>query len=288
MDEYLLIDLADYRHSGEGANGESLDCLSDPLVMVKMYNTGYPQETIFEELEVARKVYDLGIPSPQPGELVTDGERLGIRFRRIVGKRSFSRMLADEPERTEEYSREFARLCRDLHKVKAPKGMFPDARAQFVHMLETIKSFSEAEKQKVADFINAVPDTDTVLHGDMHIGNVITTLPKGAPLDTPHESYFIDLGYFSHGCPWLDLGMMRMICISSDDEFRYESMHVHGDQTALVWKYFVDEYFGGTMSLEAADELIKPYQAVKSLLVAYNMQGFLPPEYERLLREQLL
>ena len=91
------IDLKKYIRTGEGANGESYDSVEDPEVMVKIYNADYPTDTIFSELEVAKKVYSLGVPSPQPGEIITDGERIGIRFKKIIGKRSYSRAIADEP-----------------------------------------------------------------------------------------------------------------------------------------------------------------------------------------------
>ena len=289
------IDLNDYRKSGEGANGSSYDCISDPLEMVKLYNTDYPKDTIYQELDVARKVFSLGVPSPEPGELVTDGERLGIRFRRIVGKRSYSRMLSDEPERVEELSREFARYCKLVHSTECPEGVFPDAKPQFLHLLETDRAFNDSEKQTIADFINSIPDSTTALHGDMHIGNVISTLPKGAPLSVPHKIYFIDLGYFSRGFPLLDLGMTRNICMTSAEDFRVHDFHVTGELTRRVWEYFVDEYFfaedrlaeryfGKGQTFESVSEAIRPYECCKLLLVEFNL-GVMLPHYERHIRE---
>lgn len=281
------IDLKDYIPSGEGANGVCLYHVSDPTEMVKLYNADYPTDTIFTELEVAKKVHDFGVPSPKPGVLVTDGERYGIKFSRIAGKRSFSRMLADEPERTEEFSREFASYCRKLHQMECPDGLFPDAKPQYFTLLEADKAFNEAEKQKMADFIESVPDSKTALHGDMHIGNIVSTLPQGAPISTPHDIQFIDLGYFSRGCNLFDLGMTMNICLTADEEFRLSNMHVPGTQTAKVWEYFVDEYFEGKLSVEEANDLVMPYQALKLLLVEYNL-GFMPEHYKEIIKKALL
>lgn len=282
--EILRVNLEDYRKSGAGANGESFDCIADSSVMMKLYNPDYPTETIFSELEVARKVYELGVPSPEPGELVTDGERIGIRFRRIVGKRSFSRMLADEPERYDELAREFARCCLKLHSTECPDGVFPDAKPQFQALLDADKYLDARQKAKASAFLQNIPDARTALHGDLHIGNIISTLPYGALLSQPHDLYFIDLGYFAHGCPLLDLGMMRCICITSDEEFRQKEMHIDASLAAKVWASFVDEYFGGRLSVEEADALILPYQALKCFLVEYNLNGRLPSSYAELVR----
>lgn len=278
------INLDEYRLSGAGANGASYDCIADSTVMLKLYNTEYSSDAIFRELEVAQKVYDLGVPSPKPGELVTDGERIGIRFRRIVGKRSFSRMLADEPERYDEFAREFARNCLKIHSTECPDGMFPDAKQQFQILLDADVYLNAEQKAKATAFLKNIPDSKTALHGDMHIGNIISTLPFGAPLSQPHDIYFIDLGYFSQGFPLLDLGMMRCVCVTSDDDFRQKEMHINAAMGAMVWASFVDEYFGGRLTVEEADELIIPYQALKCFLIEFNLKGFLPPCYEELVK----
>ena len=282
--EIISINLEDYRRSGAGANGESYDSIADNSVMMKLYNPDYPTDTIFSELDVARKVYELGVPSPEPGELVTDGQRIGIRFRRIVGKRSFSRMLADEPERYDELTREFARCCLKLHSTECPDGMFPDAKPQFQALLDADVYLDARQKEKASAFLQSIPDARTALHGDLHIGNIISTLPFGAPLSQPHDLYFIDLGYFARGCPLLDLGMMRSVCITSDTEFRQKEMHIDDILAAKVWASFVDEYFGGRFSVEEADALIIPYQALKCFLIEYNLNGSLTPNHVKLLR----
>lgn len=289
------IDLNDFIQSGEGANGASYDCISDPSLMAKMYNTSYPLEPVFEEYDVAKKVYEMGVPSPEPGKLVTDGERTGILFRRIIGKRSYSRMLADEPERAEELTREFARICKKLHETECPAGTFPDAREQFLHLLEYDKCLDEAARMRFAEFIRNIPEANTALHGDMHIGNAISTLPKGAALSEPHDIYFIDLGYFCSGYPLLDLGMMRNICLSADEAFRVENFHIDGKLTAKVWRWFVDEYFFGPENLaekyfgpgqtyESIDKALLPYQCCKLLLVEFNL-GFMPDNYVPVMRD---
>ena len=113
--EPKLIDLNDYERVGEGANGASYNHKTDPNIMLKIYFRNF--EAAATELALAQKVYNMGIPTPEPGDLITDGERLGIRFKRLVGKKSYSRACGDNPERTEEYAREFAQLCKKLHAV---------------------------------------------------------------------------------------------------------------------------------------------------------------------------
>ena len=96
--EPILINLNDYVRTGEGANGASYDHKTDPSIMMKMYFRNFEAAAL--ELELAKKVFAAGIPTPEPGDLVTDGERIGIRYRRITGKKSYSRACGDNPERS--------------------------------------------------------------------------------------------------------------------------------------------------------------------------------------------
>lgn len=280
------IDLNEYRRTGEGANGASYDSISDPTVMVKMYNPNYPTGPVEDELAVARKVYELGIPSPEPGVLVTDGERIGIRFKRIKNKRSFSRMLADEPERVVEFAKEFTVYFKELHSRTCGKDQFPDAKEQFLFFLDTDKNFTPDQKKAIADFIRSVPDSGTCLHGDMHIGNILSTLPKGRPMSDPHEVLFIDLGYFSRGCPLFDIGMLQQVCIYADEDFRQHDFHIDGKLSKKFWDVFVDEYFfaedrlaekyfGPGQTPESVEVKLRPYMCSKYLFMSYVM-GFLP------------
>ncbi|MBQ5416521.1 MAG: hypothetical protein IIU23_04950, partial [Bacteroidales bacterium] len=67
--------MEDYVLSGGGANGESFIKKSDPSVLLKLYFPGKVQQPL-DEMMLSRKVYQAGIPVPEPGEyVVTDDGR---------------------------------------------------------------------------------------------------------------------------------------------------------------------------------------------------------------------
>ena len=175
--EPILIDLNDYIRTGEGANGASYNHKTDPSIMMKMYFRNFEAAAL--ELELAKKVYAAGIPTPEPGDLVTDGERIGIRFRRIDGKKSYSRACGDEPEKAPEFGREFAQLCKKLHSIHVDTTQFESVKDRLYRMLENNPDFTSEQKQKLHDFIAAAPDADTAIHGDLQFGNGIFTEANG-------------------------------------------------------------------------------------------------------------
>ena len=201
--EALKIDLNDYVHAGEGANGESFNHKTDPSIMMKLYNPGKVQQPL-DEMLMARKVYELGIPSPEPGDYVTDGVRYGIRFRRMEGKVSYSRATADHPEKVEQYAAEFAEMCKKLHQVHVDTTQFENVKDRYYRLLEENPFFDKAQKDAIGKFIADAPDATTAIHGDLQFSNAIFVGDK---------RYFIDLGDFCYGFNLFDVGMVYLCCL---------------------------------------------------------------------------
>ncbi len=272
----IKIDLNDYAYAGEGANGASYNHKSDPRIMMKLYNANAPYEIITDEYERAQKVYAMGIPTPRPGDFVTDGQgRYGIRFERIQGKKSFSRAISDEPQRLEELAREFARMCLQLHSTRVDTSQFPSIKDEDIRMLDESPFFKPEERERVRKFILSIPDTDTALHGDLQYSNAILS---------ESGKYFIDLGDFSYGHPYFDLGQVLLTCYYSPDRFIREVFHLEPATAREFWKYFVKEYFGENADLEAVTEMIRPFSGLKTLIIERNV-GYYHPHFHKLLED---
>lgn len=294
----LKINIDDYIQTGEGSTAESYEDPSDDSVLIKLYNPGFDKEVIINELDIARKVYALGIPTPEPGELLTDGKRLGLRYRKIVGKRSFARFISQEPERIPELVPEYARYAKKLHSTECPEGLFPNAKDLFVGYVTASKCLSDKERAKVEDFIiNGIPNCNTALHGDLHYGNLLTTLPQGRPMSDPHEVYFIDLSAFAYGHPFFDLGMTYSIANLSSEDFLLHDMHYGKEISKKTWPYFVDEYFFGPEKLgekyfgpqvtrQDIDEELNKYAMIKLFFVEYAIGG-MPENYFPFIKETI-
>ena len=259
--EAKLISLDDYVRTGEGANGASYNHKSDPNIMMKMYFRNFEAAAL--ELEVAKKVYEMGIPTPEPGDLVTDGKQMGIRFRRIEGKKSYSRACGDNPERAEEYGKEFARMCKKLHSVHVDTTRFENVKDRLYKMLDANPDFTPEQKQKIRAFIQAAPDTDTAIHGDLQFGNGIFTEDANGK----RTSYFIDLGDFCYGYPMFDIGMVYLCCCLNDESWTQEVNHMSNATAARFWDGFAAEYFGPDANMEEVMKEVKIYAGLKTLII---------------------
>lgn len=272
----LLIDLNDYERVGEGANGASYNHKTDPQILLKLYFRN--AEAAERELELARKVYAMGIPTPEPGDLVTDGKQVGIRFRRINGKKSYSRACGDDPEHTEDYAREFARMCLRLHNTHVDTNRFENVKDRLYALLAANPDFTPEQKNKIHDFIAAAPDTDTAIHGDLQFGNGIF-VPTG-------EKYFIDLGDFCYGYPMFDLGMVYLCCCLNDEAWTQEINHMSNATARRFWDAFAAEYFrspdcpmkefGPDADLDQVEQAVRIYAGLKTIIIERDTRRPMP------------
>ena len=260
MIQPVKIDLNDYIRTGEGANGASYNHKTNPDIMLKLYFRNF--EAAAQELELAQKVYAAGIPTPEPGDLVTDGERMGIRFRRLAGKRSYSRACGDEPERVEEYAREFAQLSKRLHATHVDTTQFESVKDHLYALLQANPFFTDEQKSKIHAFIAAAPEADTAIHGDLQFSNGIFTENDG--IRTP---YFIDLGDFCYGYPMFDVGMVYLCCCLNDEAWTMEQYHMSNATAAKFWDAFAKEYFGEDADMDEIMKEVRIYAGLKTLIV---------------------
>lgn len=267
--EPIKIDLNEYERVGEGANGASYNHKTNPDIMLKIYFRNF--EAAEKELELAQKVYAMGIPTPEPGDLITDGERMGIRFRRINGKKSFSRACGDEPERTEEFAREFAKMCKRLHAVHVDTTQFENVKDRLYNLLEANPFFTPEQKEKIRAFIAAAPDADTAIHGDLQFGNGIFVEENGV-----RKTYFIDLGDFCYGYPMFDIGMVYLCCCLNNEEWTMEVNHMSNATAARFWDAFAKEYFGPDADMEAVMKEVKIYAGLKTIIVERDTRCPMP------------
>ncbi|SFB92625.1 hypothetical protein [Xylanibacter ruminicola] len=102
-EEIQRINLDDYIQTGEGGTALTYTH-KDGLSLAKLYNPGFEADRAKAEFLTARAVFELGIPSPEPFRLITDGQRSGAEYELIKNKRSYTRIISQEPERLEEIS----------------------------------------------------------------------------------------------------------------------------------------------------------------------------------------
>lgn len=255
METYERIDLEEYTRTGEGGTAVSYTHKSKNT-LAKLYNPGFEAERAKEEFLTARKVFEMGIPTPEPYRLVTDGERFGAEYQLIRGKRSFTRIISEEPERLQEISLTFASLAKKLHSTPADTSLFRSYKDAVIKFYKEKGMVPESFKQRALAFLEKVPDTPTCVHGDLQIGNIITD---------GYQTLWIDVGEFAYGCPEWDLSIMWIMGQRMSEERAQTLFHLKQAQIKEHWNIFLPAYLGTTspQELEAYTRRLMPFYAAK-------------------------
>ncbi len=266
------IDLNDYEESGDGYTAISYNHKRERR-MIKLYAEYMPISVPEQELRLAWSIRDLGLRIPKVYRLVTDGRRVGVEFERIEGKRSFSRAISQEPENLAKYTEEFARQCLKLHATPCRTDIFPSVKDHFHGVIDASTDFDGEQKARMHAVLDGLPDADTCLHGDMHIGNIIMADGK---------YYWIDLADFRYGHPLFDLGMLYFVSVCNPkDGLSLKIFHLTHAQMVQVWEVFVRTYFGPDADIRAVNRTIDPYAAFYMIHFA-NREQMLPPWREHI------
>ena len=255
MNEFERINLDDYIQTGEGGTALTYNH-KDGKTLAKLFMPSLAADTAVREFRINQVVYESGLPTPKPIRLITDGTRFGAEYELIQPKRSFTRIISQEPDQLVPLSERFAVLAKQIHPTPADTTRLPDMRELVGTWIDRLADLPDDFKARFHRFIDTVPSTPTCLHGDLHIGNIITDGSR---------DLWIDVGDFAYGAPQWDLGMMFYTanCISAE---RADSIfHLDNDMLRAHWKAFAPVYYGtdDEKVLEAEVKKLYPFIATK-------------------------
>lgn len=272
------LDMSKYIEFGQSYLSKAYNS-ADGDSMIKVYGENVPREVVEREKTVAKAVMLFGIPTPLVGSLYVDGNFKGLDFERIEGKRSFSRIISEEPERLEEMTVRFARMCKELHSKECDTTVFADKTFFYRQTILNCKEITDEERKKALAFLDSVPAKTTCLHGDMQLSNVITN---------GKEDLWIDLSDFGYGNPMFDMGMWYFLARLNAPHLTESLFHFGPDTMDKIWPIFIREYFDADTPEEQAEvnARIVPFAALHMLYIG-TVYGFVPGMVDYV-REQIL
>ena len=254
-EEIQRIDLNDYVQTSEGGTALTYHH-KDGKTLAKLFMSTIAADNAAREFRINQVVYESGLPTPEPVRLITDGVRFGAEYELISPKRSFTRIISQEPDQLVPLSERFARLAKRIHQTPADTTRLPDMRELVREWIDRLELFPDELKRRFHRFIDTVPPAPTCLHGDLHIGNIITD---------GQRDLWIDVGDFAYGVPEWDLGMMYYSTHFLSPERADGIFHLDNDTLRAHWDAFAPVYYG-TDSREVLDAEVRklhPYIAAK-------------------------
>ena len=180
---------------GRGANGRIYRLQHDTVV--KVYKNADALEDIKHEREVAKLALILGIPTAISYDVVRVGDSYGSVFE-LLNAKSFSKILANEPEKMDWCVKEYVDMLKRIHATKVPPGKLPDMKETVLGWVRFMQDYLPEEAgKKLQSLVEAVPHDDHMIHGDYHTRNLELQ---------NDEVLLIDMDTLAVGHPIFELG----------------------------------------------------------------------------------
>ncbi|MBQ3417690.1 MAG: anti-sigma factor antagonist [Ruminococcus sp.] len=182
---------------GEGANGKVYRIDRD--MVVKTYKNTDALAEIQHEREVARTALVLGIPTAISYDVVKVGDGYGSVFE-LLDASSFAKIIAEQPQRFDWCVAEYVKMLRHIHETVVPEGKLPSIMTTVRQWLDgAVSLLPQSYGEKLKELIDALPERDTMIHGDYHTKNIVLA---------DNEVLLIDMDTLSVGHPIFEFAQM--------------------------------------------------------------------------------
>lgn len=264
------IDPSSYHMRGDSNQG---DCYfdEDGDSMVKVYKSDVLLASARKEQRGAYAAFACGLPTPLMGGEVTFDGRPGILFESARNKKSYTRLIADDPDGIEGYVKTFSDMALELHRTPCDTTLV--TRTVDVLRAQVAKTeFLGKERQaKLLRFMDDVEPMTVCNHGDLHPGNLIRC---------DAGTQWIDLGEFGYGNPLFDLGSTYFACVTMGEispDAIMSNFHFPFETMCQVWRLFLKYYFGAETpsQQDEVEHMLLPFATMR-LVSLCNMTAHMP------------
>ncbi len=182
---------------GKGANGAVYRYDEETIIKVYFNPDALPE--IQRERELARKALVLGINTAIPYDIVRIGEGYGTVME-LLAASSLSKMIKKDPENLDLPLKYYVDMLKQIHSTHVKPGDMPDMKQVALEWAAFDRDYlPEDMGNKLYKMVEAVPEQNTMLHGDYHTNNVMVR---------DGEALLIDMDTLCVGHPIFEFGSM--------------------------------------------------------------------------------
>lgn len=241
---YRQLSIEGCEKLGEGSNG--VVYRTDPDTIVKVYKNPDSLDEIKNERELARKAFVMGIPTAIPYDVVKVGERYGSVFE-LLNAKSFAKLI-NAGEDVDALAKQSVEILKTIHSTVLQPGELPSKKKEALVWAEyDVDYLPEEIGAKLVKLFNEIPETNTMLHGDYHIKNIMR---QG------EENLLIDMDTLSMGHPIFEFASIYAAYIGFscvDEQNSAVFLGINNAQRDIFWDSTLKYYFEGESDEFKAD-----------------------------------
>ncbi len=171
--------------------------------VLKLFPEGTAKEDVDKEVEMAKEVFVLGVPTAMAFDIVMVGGRYGLIYESTKPMKINAEALGA--------------MLRNLHelKVNPEEESFVYGHAEIKKRIQALEPYlGEDAVSKLLQMMKVLPDATSLLHGNLTLGSI---------MQQNDEAIFTDMGKVCYGHPVLDLSHLYA-SLSEDKKGEYFDM----------------------------------------------------------------
>ena len=240
----------------KGANGAVYRYDNETILKTYFAKDALPE--IKQERENARRAFVLGVNTAIPYGIVRVGDSYGT-VTELLNAESVTQLIRKDQEHLEQAVKYYIDMLKSIHAIEVNPGEVPDMKQTALAWAEFVSShIPEAQGKKLRALVEAVPQRNTLMHGDYHTNNIM--VQNGEPL-------LIDMDTLCMGHPVFELGSMFNAFIGYSELDHQVTMNFYGythETAEKFWDMALKAYLG------TEDEAICRSVAEKAMIIGYT------------------
>ena len=240
----------------KGANGAVYRY--DNETILKTYHAKDALPEIKQERENARRAFVLGINTAIPYGIVRVGDGYGT-VTELLNAESVTQLIRKNQENLEQPVKYYIDMLKSIHAIQVDSGEVPDMKQTALDWADFVAAhIPEEQGKKLRALVEAVPQRNTLMHGDYHTNNIM--VQNGEPL-------LIDMDTLCMGHPVFELGSMFNAFIGYSELDHQVTMNFYGythETAEKFWDLALKAYLG------TDDEEVCRSVAEKAMIIGYT------------------
>lgn len=198
----------------------------DAETIVKVYVDNTTVDEIQDELNRAKRAFIQGIPTAISYDIVRCDDKIGVVFE-MLHAQTLAKQIEQHPDKMEAYAQKFVNLLKSVNAIKVSDDSYENTKDIYNAWVDGMAKYLPAHEVDILhSMIDAIPDRQTLIHGDYHLGNVMVQ---------DDELVLIDMGDISKGHPLFDLAGTSLVMV-----FAREASHqVTGINPELCHQFWI-------------------------------------------------
>ena len=260
---------------GQGATGTVYKI--DDERIAKLFREGTQLNMILGEKALAQNAFLAGVPTAISFENIKSGNRYGLIYELLNAKDLASLMKADKAH-LDEYVKKHAVFLRQCNAIEVDTDKFSSPKKRLLPALKALVNFgfTQEETDKICAIIENIPDKNTFIHGDAHIGNVMVQ---------DGELIFIDMMTSGSSHPIFDLSSMYMLMnmVAKDPASKEKNELISEfslEECRHIWEVFLSAYFDtdDVQYLKKVEEQLLIFTSARMQATIVAFPGMIPKE----------